>query len=82
MIDIGGIQILPAGSIRVHNLEALWQETGCDYVHTSAFESHIDPSAIHDNIFFTGVAAPKQGEYSLANSDIIKTIVEFGRGLN
>lgn len=82
MIDIGGIQILPAGSIRVHNLESLWQETGCDYVHTSAFESHIDPSAIHDNIFFTGITAPKQGEYSLASSDIIKTIVEFGRGLN
>ena len=81
MIDIGGIQILPAGSIRIHNLNDLWQKTGCTYIHTSAFESHIDPSAIHKNIFFTGLTAPRQGEYSLANSDIVKNIVQFGRNL-
>ena len=78
MIDFKGIEILPAGSIRSHNLEELWQKTKCSWVHTSAFESLIDGSANHESILFTGLSAPKQGEYKKANSAIVKDIVDVG----
>ncbi len=79
MIDIGGIEILPAGNVRVYNLEALFNNTGCDWVHTSAFESVIDSSAKHESILFTGLKAPNQGEYSLTNSNTVRNIVELAK---
>lgn len=82
MIDIGGIEILPAGNVRVYNLESLYKNTSCDWVHTSAFEAVIDLSANHENILFTGIKAPSQGEYSLVNSEIVRNIVELAEKLN
>ena len=82
MIDIGGIEILPAGNVRAYNLEALYRTTGCDWVHTSAFEAAIDSSAEHESILFTGLKAPKQGEYSLANTETVRNIVELAKKLN
>ena len=78
MIDHRGIEILPAGNIRAHNVEELWLKTGCSWVHTSAFEKLIDNSANHERILFTGTDAPQQGEYKKANSDIIRNIVDIG----
>lgn len=81
MIDIGGIEILPAGSIRVHNLEELHRRTACDWVHTSAFETVLDSSANNDSILFTGIKAPAQGEFSFVNSNTVKNIVELAKKL-
>lgn len=78
MIECGGIEILPAGNIRAHNVEELCQITGCKWVHTSAFENFIDASGNHQNILFTGIDVPGQGEYKKANSDIVKKIVDIG----
>ena len=78
MIAHRGIEILPAGNIRAHNVEELWLKTGCSWVHTSAFEKLIDNSANHERILFTGTDAPQQGEYKKANSDIIRNIVDIG----
>jgi len=72
LIDLGGIGILPAGSIRSHNIEELIRKTGTDWVHTSAFCPHFDDSAQHENIFFTPAQAPKQGEYPKADPEIIR----------
>lgn len=81
MIDIGGIEILPAGNVRAHNLESLYKNTACNWVHTSAFESAVDSSANHESILFTGTKAPSQGEYSLANNEIVRNIVELAKKL-
>lgn len=81
MIEMGGIEILPAGSIRAHNLEALYMNTSCNWVHTSAFEDILDLSANHESIFFTGTKEPMQGQYSLTNSDTVRTIVELAKKL-
>lgn len=78
MIALKDIEILPAGNVRAHNVEELWQKTGCEWVHTSAFESLMDASANHESILFTGTDAPKQGEYKKANSAIIRNIVDIG----
>lgn len=81
MIDIGGIEILPAGNVRAYNLESLHKNTACDWVHTSAFEDVIDSSANHESILFTGTKAPMQGQYSLINSETVKNIVELAKKL-
>lgn len=81
MIDIGGIEILPAGNVREYNLESLYKNTACKWVHTSAFETRIDSSANHESIMFTGIKAPNQGEYSLANNEIVRGIVELAKKL-
>lgn len=80
LIDIGGIGILPAGSIRANNLCELAKKTGTDWVHTSAFQPYFDDSARHESIFFTPETAPKQGEYPKADGGIIKEIVELAEG--
>ena len=82
MMDIGGIEILPAGNVRVYNLENLFKNTACEWVHTSAFEDVLDSSANHENILFTGTKAPMQGQYSRINSDTVKNIVELAKKLN
>lgn len=79
MIDIGGIEILPAGNVRAYNLESLYNNTACDWVHTSAFEDVIDSSANHESILFTGIKAPMQGQYSLINSETVRNIVELAK---
>jgi copper homeostasis protein len=81
MIDIGGIEILPAGNVRAHNLEALYKSTACEWVHTSAFEAVIDSSSYHESILFTGTKAPEQGEYSVTNSTTVRNIVELAKNL-
>ncbi|QSX05374.1 copper homeostasis protein CutC [Sedimentibacter sp. zth1] len=81
IIEIGGIEILPAGNIRIHNIKELHDKINCTWVHTSAFEKSIDYSANHDSIHFTSTTLPLQGEYKKANSKIIKEIVEYGGNL-
>ncbi len=75
MIDMNLLEILPAGSIRIHNIEELKAKTGCDFVHTSAFETLSDISALNDKIDFTSTNLPKQEDYSAVNQKIVENIV-------
>ena len=75
MIDMQLLEILPAGSIRIHNIEELQNKTGCDFVHTSAFETLSDKSALNDKINFTSTNLPKQEDYSSVNQVIVENIV-------
>lgn len=79
LIALGGIDILPAGSVRAHNLKELHEKTGAEWAHSSAFLPAFDDSARHDEIFFTPQNAPKQGEYPKAQGDIVKEIVSYAR---
>lgn len=81
LIELDRIDILPAGNIRIHNLEELHNKTNCTWVHTSAFEKQIDNSAFNEKILFTDNVLPKQGEYKRVNSKIVSDIVKYGRML-
>lgn len=81
MIDMNLLEILPAGSIRIHNAEELHEKTGCDFVHTSAFESMSDKSALNDIIKFTSVKLPEQDVYSKVNTDTVKNIVRLAHSI-
>lgn len=81
LINLGGIEILPAGSIRKHNIEELHKKTNCRWVHTSAFENSYDNSGLNENIKFTNTILPMQGQYSQTNIEIVKEIVNLGRTL-
>ena len=75
MIDLNLLEILPAGSIRIHNIDELQSKTGCNFVHTSAFETLSDKSALNDKINFTSVKLPAQEDYSSVNQVIVENIV-------
>lgn len=81
LIDLGGIEILPAGSIRMHNLEKIHKTTNCKWIHTSAFESLYDKSGLSETIKFTNTILPKQGQYNNINIETVKDIVNLGRNL-
>ena len=79
LIDLHTIGILPAGSVRAHNLQELYEKTGTDWAHTSAFEPCFDNSSDHDSILFTPTKPAQQGEYPKANGEIVKGIVDIAR---
>ena len=81
MIDMNLLEILPAGSVRIHNIEELKQKSGCDYVHTSAFETMSDKSAINEIIKFTSEKLPSQDAYSLVNKNTVSDIVKLAHNI-
>lgn len=81
LIDLGGIDILPCGSVRRHNLKELYEKTGAAWAHSSAFSPAFDNSADHDSILFTPLSAPKAGEYPLTQGDTVKELVSFALSL-
>ena len=81
MIAVGGIEILPAGGVRAHNVAELQAKTGCNWVHTSAFEPQQDSTGVHESIRFTGTVPPAQGEYTQTNAQVIANIVAVAAAL-
>ena len=81
LMDLHTIGILPAGSVRAHNLQKLHEQTGAEWAHTSAFEPFFDNSSDHDSILFTPTKPAQQGEYPKANGEIVKGIVEKAKQL-
>ena len=79
LMELGGIDILPCGSVRVHNLKEIADKTGAKWVHTSAFEPHFDTSANNEDISFTPTKPAQQGEYPSANGEIVKNVVAIAR---
>lgn len=76
----GRIEILPAGNIRAHNIQEILALTGAKQVHTSAFTDKIDATALQNpDILFTGVIAPKQGEYREICSQIVAGVVSASK---
>ena len=81
LIDLHTIAILPCGSVRAHNLREIFEKTGTDWVHTSAFEPVFDTSANHETILFTPTKPAAQGEYPQANGETVKGIVDIAKQL-
>ena len=79
LIDLHTIGILPAGSVRAHNLRELREKTGADWAHTSAFAPHFDNSSDHESIFFTPIKPAAQGEYPQTDGETVKGIVEIAK---
>ncbi|MBR5265735.1 MAG: hypothetical protein IKV63_03880, partial [Clostridia bacterium] len=79
LMELDGIDILPCGSVRVHNLKEIADKTGAKWVHTSAFEPCFDISANNESISFTPTKPAQQGEYPSANGEIVKNVVAIAR---
>lgn len=79
--SLGGIEIMAGGSVRSHNIKELFEKSGCNSFHTSAFEWLSDDSARSPFISFSPKKGFEDGQYMEAQESVIRDFTISARSL-
>ena len=73
----GRIEILPAGGLRVHNIQDFLAETGCQWVHLAPFVERVDPSTNgNPEIEFAPTSLPRESVYHLIDRAQVEAVAQ------